>query len=150
MNHWFFLFRLRHKRVVQAIAESESRTSGEIRVFVTHLKCPDPICTAQEHFEKLGMQQTKHRNGVLIFLAPRSQNFAVIGDEGVHEKCGDDFWLAVAAELSRELRQGRYTEALVHAVEKTGELLARHFPPDPENRNELPDRVITDESRPRM
>ncbi|CAN5832002.1 TPM domain-containing protein [soil metagenome] len=144
MNHWFFLFRLRHKRVVQAIVEAESRTSGEIRVVVTHLKCPDPMLTAREHFEKLGMTQTRHRNGVLIFMAPRTRNFAVIGDEGVHEKCGEHFWLAVAAHMSAELREGRFTEALVHAVEESGELLARHFPPDTENRNELPDRVIID------
>lgn len=144
MNHWFFLFRLRHKRVVQAIAEAEAHTSGEIRVFVTHLKCPDPMLAAREHFEKLGMQQTKHRNGVLIFLAPRTRNFAVIGDAGVHEKCGENFWLDVADHMSAELRAGKFTRALVHAVEKTGELLARHFPPDPDNRNELPDRVITD------
>ena len=144
MNHWFFLFRVRQQRVVQAIAEAEARTSGEIRVFVTHLKCPDPMCTAREHFEKLGMHQTKYRNGVLIFLAPRTRNFAVIGDEGVHAKCGEDFWLDVAAHMSAELRTGKYTEALVHAVEKTGELLAQHFPPDTDNRNELPDHVVTD------
>lgn len=144
MNHWLFLLKLRHKRVVQAIAEAESRTSGEIRVFVTHQKCAEPIFLARQHFEKLGMQHTKHRNGVLIFLAPRTRNFAVIGDEGVHEKCGDAFWLDVAAHLSAELHEGRYTEALVRAVEKTGELLARHFPPDTDNTNELPDRVITD------
>ncbi|MEY4483093.1 MAG: hypothetical protein RL693_545 [Verrucomicrobiota bacterium] len=130
--------------MVQAIAEAEARTSGEIRVFVTHLKCADPILAAREHFEKLGMNQTRHRNGVLIFLAPRTRNFAVIGDEGVHEKCGDDFWIDVAAHMSTELRASRFTDALVQAVEKTGELLARHFPPDTDNRNELSDRVITD------
>lgn len=144
MNHWFFLFRLRQKRVVRAIAEAESRTSGEIRVFVTHLKCADPILAAREHFEKLGMNQTRHRNGVLIFLAPRSRNFAVIGDAGVHEKCGSDFWIDVAAHMSADLHRGKYTRALVQAVEKTGELLARHFPPDSENTNELPDHLITD------
>lgn len=144
MNHWFFLFRLAQKRVVQAISEAESRTSGEIRVFVTHLRCADPILAAREHFEKLGMNQTRHRNGVLIFLAPRTRNFAVIGDEGVHEKCGDDFWIDVAAHLSTELRAGRFTDALIQAVEETGKLLARHFPPDTDNQNELPDRVITD------
>lgn len=144
MNHWLFLFRLTHKRVVQAIADAESRTSGEIRVFVSHKKCHDPIIAAREHFEKLGMANTRHCNGVLIFMAPRSRNFAVIGDQGVHEKCGDDFWIEVAAHMSTMLREGKFTEALVHAVEKTGELLARHFPPDDDNKNELSDKIITD------
>lgn len=38
------------------------------------------------------MTATRDRNGVLIFVAPRSQKFAVIGDTGIHECCGDEFW----------------------------------------------------------
>lgn len=144
MNHWLFLFRLNHKRVRQAIAEAEARTSGEIRVYVTHRKCGDPVAEAQKKFHKLGMAATKHRNGVLIFVAPRSRNFAVIGDQGVHEKCGDVFWREVADAISVELRAGRLTDAMVHAVEKTGVLLASHFPPDAGTGNELPDRIETD------
>lgn len=128
MNHWLFLLRINHKRVVQAIAEAEARTTGEIRVFVTHRKYPDPLHAAQAHFDRLGMHKTKHRNGVLIFISPRSRTFAIMGDAAVHEKCGEEFWREVGDAMSADLKSGRMTEALVHAVDKAGVLLAKHFP----------------------
>jgi uncharacterized membrane protein len=144
MNHWLFLFRIDQKRVAQAIARAESGTSGEIRVFVTHRKCPDALQAAREHFDKLGMTRTKQRNGVLIFISPRARTFAIVGDEGVHEKCGDAFWSEVSHAMSDEMKSGHLTGALVHAVEKAGTVLARYFPREPGDNDELPNEVATD------
>jgi uncharacterized membrane protein len=144
MNHWLFLFRINQKRVAQAIARAESRTSGEIRVFVTHKKCPDALRAAREHFDRLGMAKTKQRNGVLIFISPRARTFAIIGDQGVHEKCGDAFWSAVSDAMSAEMKSGHLTDALVHAVERAGALLAEHFARLPGDQDELPDELATD------
>jgi uncharacterized membrane protein len=144
MNHWLFLFRLNQKRVTQAIAQAESRTTGEIRVFVTHRKCAETLSAAQAQFDKLGMSKTKHRNAVLIFIAPRTRKFAVIGDHAVHEKCGDAFWRDIVDAMSAKMRAGGFTDAIVHAVEKAGALLAEHFPSDAEKVNELPDEIATD------
>jgi len=95
MNHWWFFFRLRQKDVVHAIQEGESRTSGEIRVFVSHLKVADVQAAAREQFEKLGMTATRERNGVLISVAPRSRVFAILGDEAIHAQCGDSFGMSL-------------------------------------------------------
>ena len=93
-------------------------------------------------FEKLGMHATGERNGVLLFVAPSSQRFAVVGDKGIHEKMGPDFWKDVAAAMQEDFRQGRFTEAIVKGVTQAGDALATHFPrsgrPDV---NELPDEV---------
>ncbi len=144
MNHWFFLFRLRQKEVVRAIAEAEMRTSGELRVFVTHRKCADARAAAEAQFDALGMTATRERNGVLIFVAPRSRTFAIIGDEGVHARCGEAFWCELAAGLSRAFKEGRLTEGLVGVIERAGELLAQHFPRGGDDRNELPDSIAHD------
>src|ERR1700681_332345 len=88
-----FISQLDHDRIVRAIRESETKTSGQIRVYVQRGRLAgDPVIAAQEKFHKLGMDATKERNGVLIFVLPRARKFAVIGDEGVHQKCGDEFW----------------------------------------------------------
>ena len=87
------------------------------------------------------MTQTRHRNGVLIFLAPRSRTFAVIGDTGVHEKCGDSFWRELADAMSEYFKRGDFTAGLVHGIERAGALLAEHFPPAAGDRNELPDDI---------
>jgi len=74
--------------------------------------------------------------------APRSRQFAIVGDSGVHEKCGDAFWQDVSAQLGAALRQGDYTAALIQTVRQVGDLLAAHFPPVPGDGNELPDAII--------
>jgi uncharacterized membrane protein len=74
------------------------------------------------------MNQSPGRNGVLIFVAPRSQKFAVIGDEAIHAKCGDEFWRKLADVVSGYFRKAEFTPGIIHGVQKAGELLAEHFP----------------------
>ena len=137
-------FNVDDARVVAAIVAAEQRTSGEIRVLVSRQKTDEPVATAQKHFERLGMTNTAARNGVLIFVAPAGKTFAVIGDRGVHEKCGDAFWSGVAAAMTEHFKRGQFTEGLVLGIERAGALLAEHFPRRPDDRNEQPDAVARD------
>ena len=139
-----FLSQLRHDDLVAAIREAEKNTSGEIRVFISHKKVEDPVPAAQAHFLRLKMDRTRHRNAVLIFVAPRAHKFAVIGDKGVHALCGDAFWQALAGEMSGHFRKSEFTSGLLHGIRKAGQLLARHFPASPGDRNELPDDIAHD------
>lgn len=118
--------------------------SGEIRVFVSHKKTTDALAAATEQFHRLGMTETKHRNAVLIFVAPASQQFAVVGDEAVHRRCGDEFWQSVAATMAGHFKKSEFTRGIIHAIDKAGELLAQHFPPEAGGGNELPDKVEHD------
>lgn len=134
-------FSVDHDRVVAAIANAEQRTSGEIRVLVAREKAEDPVQAAQSHFERLGMTRTAARNGVLIFVAPRSHRFAIIGDTAIHERCGQSFWSEVARAMEQRFKQAEFTEGLVNGIEKAGALLAEHFPRQPDDQNELPDKI---------
>jgi len=142
MNAEDFLKQLDDARIVAAIARAEKKTSGEIRVCVSRRQRKDGLAAAQRRFAKLEMHRTRERNGVLIYFAPGTQQFAVWGDIGVHEKCGDDSWQDVVGEMAPLLRAGRYTDAVVLAVEKVGSVLAEHFPRRPDDRNELPNTLI--------
>jgi len=88
------------------------------------------------------MHATAQRNGVLIFVAPRSRNFAIVGDDGVHARCGQSFWTDVADAMARHFALDHPTEAIVLGIRKAGELLSSHFPCRPDDRNELPNEVI--------
>lgn len=127
--------------VVAAIAAAEQKTSGEIRVFVASATVADPVAAAQQQFARLNMHLTAGRNGVLIFIAPKSQNFAVVGDVAVHERCGQSFWETMAAEMQSRFRAGDFTDGVVHVIRTAGDLLAAHFPPNPDDHNELPNNV---------
>ena len=139
-----FIQKLDEKQIVDAIAQAESTTSGEIRIFISHRKRSDALTAAQARFDKLGMRNTPHRNAVLIYLVPRSRTFAIVGDTGVHEKCGEPFWNEAVKELGENLRSKSLTEALIRAVHKVGARLAQHFPVDLDQRNELPNEILHD------
>lgn len=137
-----FIAQLDHPRLEAAIAAAEARTSGEIRVVVHRRAIDDAVSFAQAEFLRLGMAKTRERNAVLLFVAPVSQAFAIIGDEGVHQKCGQTFWSELAAAMQDSFRRADYTGALVEGIERAGQLLAEHFPRRPDDTNELPDGVI--------
>src|SRR6266480_5159330 len=99
MHHKEFVSKLDETRIVKAITGAERKSSGEIRVYVSHRKRTDPLAFAQKRFLELGMTNTRHRNAVLIYLVPRTRQFAIVGDRGVHEKCGDAFWRDVTARM---------------------------------------------------
>ena len=138
-----FLSKLDHERIVQAIRDAEARSSGEIRMYVHRgdLK-EDPVAAGQKEFLRLGINKTQERNGVLIFLAPHAQEFAVIGDEEIHRRCGEQLWQEVANKMSEHFANQRFSEAIVDAIEHLGGVLANHFPRKTANPNELPDDVI--------
>ena len=136
-----FVEQLEHARIVEAIAAAERKTSGEIRVYIKRGEVDDAVQAAREQFEKLGMTATRERNGTLIFVAPRSQKFAVIGDEGIHERCGERFWQQLVEAMQQHFRAQNFTDAVVEAINQTGDLLAAEFPRQPDDRNELPNAV---------
>ena len=141
-----FLRQLDEAAVVQAIQQAESRTSGEIRVFVTtrYVDGDAILGRAASRFEKLAMSRTRDGNAVLLYFAPRSQQFAIIGDKGVYEKFGTELWHEIASMLAEKLRAGRFTEAVVSGISMAGDLLARHFPRRTDDRNELPNEIDRD------
>ena len=138
-----FLSKLEHHRIIQAIHEAESKTSGEIRVLIQRGKLKsDPLVAAQRKFHRLGMHKTRERNAVLILVAPRVHKFAVVGDNGIHEKCGDEFWQRVVQRMRTHFQNEKFSDALVEAVKEIGTVLTKHFPKTSRNTDELPNDVI--------
>src|SRR3954468_15255562 len=99
MEHNEFINQLEERHIVKAIGEAEKKTSGEIRVYVSHKERHDALAFAKKRFQELGMFKTKHRNAVLIYIVPRTRQFAVLGDLGIHQKCGDAFWKDIVAAM---------------------------------------------------
>ena len=137
-----FIEQLDDAKIIAAIAEAERKSSGEIRVYISHKGREDALAAARARFFKLGMTRTRHRNGVLIYFAPLTQKFALWGDIGIHEKCGDDFWQEITKQMIDLLKGGQFTPAVVEAVKRVGDALARYFPREPGDVDELPNEII--------
>ena len=87
------------------------------------------------------MHKTTERNAVLIFVAPRAHKFAVVGDQAIHEKCGEQFWQRLVNGMREHFRNEKFSHALVEAIEEAGKALASHFPKRSIS-SALPDEIV--------
>ncbi len=130
------------EKIVEAIRAVEKRTSGEIRVSISPFFYGRVRPVAERAFRRLGMTNTRERNGILFFVVPSRRRFVVLGDEGIHAKVGQEFWEHIAGAMSDRFRKGNFTEGLINGIFEVGERLAVHFPFDQlTDVNELPDEV---------
>lgn len=131
--------------IVEAIGRAEAKSFGEIRVHLHHGPVPDALEAAKAAFVRLGMEKTARGSGCLVFIAPDSRAFAVIGGSGIHEKVGDAFWTQARDAAQALFADAKFTEGIVAAVDKLGDALALFFPKGTvADTNELPDEVSED------
>ncbi len=139
-----FFSREEEAQLIEAIRLAEMGTTGEIRVHVEINAQHDAIQEGIIIFHRLGMDATRHRNGVLILLDITHKSFAILGDEGINALVKQDFWEAERDLLQQYFRQHLFVEGLVLAIEQVGEKLKRFFPVLPgetDNPNELSDDI---------
>lgn len=129
------------EQIVKAIQQAESGTSGEIRVHLEDHAQIDALLRAEEVFLKLEMQKTKLRTGVLIYAAVKDHKLAIIGDKGIHDVVGANFWEKERDLLVEYFSKNKYAEGLVKVIELVGEQLHLYFPQQPGDKNELPNEV---------
>jgi uncharacterized membrane protein len=128
-------------RVEQAIKQTETISSVELRVSIAGLFWGDPQRVAERAFRRLGMTATRQRNGVLLFIVPWRRRVVLIADQGITAKVKPELWGEIVAALTRDFRGERFTDGLVDAIASLGAALSSVFPPTAGDRNELPDTV---------
>ena len=132
------------QRIVRSIKSAEQQTSGEVRVYIEkRCRFVDPLDRAAELFWGLKMDQTKERNGVLVYLAYKDRQFAILADQGIHQKVGDSFWQKEVNVMQQHFKQEHPADAIEHVVNDIGKALHTHFPYSKDiDKNELPDDII--------
>jgi uncharacterized membrane protein len=130
--------------VVKAIRHAELQTSGEVRVFIeSHCSWVDAMDRAREIFFSLQMDKTQERNAVLIYVALKDRQLAVFGDEGIHQKVGDEYWNKVVKEMLACFNTQNYGEGIGNCAIQIGDALRTYFPFDKDtDKNELPDEIV--------
>jgi putative membrane protein len=93
-------------------------------------------------FYSSGLYKTRESNGVEIYLSLFERRVVVIGDRGIHAKMGNQHWDKVRDLIIRGIKEGNVCGGICAAIESCGKALAEHFPPRPDDINELPDQVI--------
>jgi len=128
-------------RIVEAIRLAELRTSGEIRVHLEVGSGQKTIREAVKIFAKLGMKQTKDRNGVLFLLVPEKKEFSIYGDVGIHKIVPEGYWEDIVTHVEKQFRLGAFTDGVCEGIQMVGEKLKMHFPYKTGDENELPNQI---------
>lgn len=130
--------------IVQTIRQAETSTSGEIRLFVeSSTKFVDAIDRAKELFFKLEMDETEHRNGVLVYVAMKDHQLALFADEGIYKALSPAFWNEAVTEMLADFKGNHIVDGLQKCINKIGQVLTEKFPYEAEtDKNELPDDIV--------
>jgi uncharacterized membrane protein len=124
-------------QITNAIRVAELNTSGEIRIHIEKFCKGDVLDQAAYVFDKLEMQKTQLRNGVLFYLAVEDHKFAIIGDAGINQKVPADFWEKTKEIMLLNFKEGKLTEGITKGILMAGEQLKKHFPYQEDDKNEL-------------
>ena len=131
------------------ITESETLHDAEIRFAVEGALEPagvwrgkKPRDRALEVFAGLGVWDTEHNNGVLIYVLLADHDVEIVADRGYNERVTREQWAAVCDEMRGMFRQDRFREGSLVGVRAVDKLVMPHFPPrkGPRKADELPNR----------
>jgi uncharacterized membrane protein len=137
------------RAIEKAIGEEEKRHGGQLRVAVeAALPLPDLLHgtgsreRAIAWFGRLRVWDTAHNAGVLIYLLLADRRVELVADRGIHSKVGTAAWEAICGEMQQEFARGQFERGAVIGVRAISDLLAEHFPPSGDQRNDLPDKPV--------
>ena len=138
-------------RLQDQVAASETAHSGEIRICVEGglplaqaWRGVTPRQRAQVLFGQLGVWDTEHDNGVLVYLLLAERAIEIVADRGLARHVPQPEWDALLQAMAGDFRSGRFEQGLAAAVAAVDQRLRAHFPlpPGARNVNELPDVVV--------
>jgi len=140
-NTEYHLSKEEEQAVVEAIKSAEKNTSGEIRVHIDPSSEQHPMERSKEVFLDLKMNETEAKNGVLLYLAVKEHQFAVLGDSGIDKVVSDDFWDTTKELVISEFRKGDFAKGLQLGIAEAGKRLKEFFPYQSDDINELSDEI---------
>lgn len=146
------------ERLARRVAASEVRHTGEVRLCVEAALPLSDVWRASETeplrgiireralgwYGRLGVWDTEHNNGVLIYLLLAEHAIEVVADRALARCVSPSDWQSMVDRLGRQLKAGSVEEGLTQALGEVSSLLVEHFPARQERlrTNELPDHVV--------
>lgn len=146
------------ERLSARIGASEARHTGQVRICVEAALPTDllwrqgPRCTlaplvrerALFWFGQLGVWDTEHNNGVLIYLLLAEQAIEFVADRALARHVPPEQWQAAVDHLRLHLKAGDFETGLTQALGEVSALLVAHFPAHAgqPSANELPNIIV--------
>jgi len=132
--------------IQEAIRHSEAEHSGQLRFVVEGALDGAPLWRDQsprdralELFAHLRIWDTEHNSGVLVYLLLADHAVEIVVDRGIHACCDSGVWQRICRSMESQFAAGRFEAGTMDGIAAVSHLLMRHFPPNADGRNELPD-----------
>lgn len=112
------------------------------RLAVSRKKMTVRVLTAAHHaFNSLHAHKTSGGTGVVIYVSLFEHRVCVWADKHVSAKIPEAEWKGITEALIRALRDGKPRDGMIEAIRHCGDLLAKHFPVQAGDVNELPNEL---------
>ena len=135
--------------IERAIAASETRHSGQIRVaveanlsLIALLQGVTSRTRAMAVFTQLRAWDTEQNNGVLIYLLLAEHRVEIVADRGIHAKVEAEVWQEICQHMRTALQRGEFESAVCTGIREVEAQLHAHFPATGAAVNELPDHPV--------
>jgi uncharacterized membrane protein len=136
--------------IEMAIKQSEKTHMGEIRFVVEANLHPleimagkTPRKRALELFSQLGIWDTEHNTGVLLYLLLADRDIEIVADRGIHQHVGNAGWGVICKEIEKQFRHGAFEAGTLFGINQITQRLQQHFSSDGcVGKNELPDKPL--------
>jgi uncharacterized membrane protein len=135
--------------IERAVRECEARHGGEIRFAVESAFDLQELWhdlparqRALQLFGALGVWDTAHNNGVLIYVLMADRAVEIIADRGIASRIHQNEWDGVCRRMEEQYREGRFEQGSVSGIHAVGTLIGRHFPGKAGGGHELSDQPV--------
>ncbi len=137
------------QQLSRQITQSETQHTGQIR-FVIESSMDfsavwhglSPRNRALQWFGELGVWDTEHNSGVLVYVSFADHAVEIIADRGINAKVAQDEWQTVCNEILDAFRQQQFIDGLQQGLQHINTILSTCFPRSEPGINELPDDVV--------
>ena len=135
----------------QTIAAMESEHHGEVRLCIER-RWPLAMAAsnlsararAVQVFSELGVWDTEHNTGVLVYLSLADRAIEIVADRGLNALISPGQWQAVVAPMQVAFAQGAYQQGLTDCLATLDQLLLERLPAlSSSNPNELPNEPVS-------
>lgn len=94
-------------------------------------------------FTEQGLHYTKDHTGILILVSLLEHRVEVLADRGINQKVAQGTWDEIVHIITAGIKSGQACDAFCNAIGRCGDILATHFPRQADDKDELPNRLVT-------
>jgi len=100
---------------------------------------------ALQAFYKHRLHHTKDRTAILIMVSLLERRVEILADAGINSKVPKDTWQGIVNDMIASIKTNDLSEGICIAVRECGEILAKDFPGQHDNPDEVSNKLIVEE-----